>query len=135
LSDPLSAAEVNQLDAVLLPALERHHLRLLAHSLRTLQLVHGGRCDGQLPTLAHIEQWLLLQPSLSEEPLFAQQLAQQLLGAGQQLERRAQQLGLAPLELDLDSLIAWAQELADQRLASEPPTRPQTAPTAPPASP
>ena len=123
LAGPLSAAEVNQLDGTLLPALERHHLRLLAHSLRTLQQIQQHSADLQIPTTAAIEQWLLQQPSLEQEPLFAQHLAQQLAGAGQQLEQLALEHGLAPLQLGLDQLIAWAQRQADQRLARTPPAQ------------
>ena len=33
----LSEADLSELESTLLPAFERHHLRLLAHSLRCLQ--------------------------------------------------------------------------------------------------
>jgi hypothetical protein len=35
----IEASELAELEATLLPALERHHLRLLAHGLRTFQAV------------------------------------------------------------------------------------------------
>jgi hypothetical protein len=40
---------------------------------------------------------------------------------------------VAPLELDLEALIDWARQQADQRLATAPPSTPQTPPAAPPA--
>lgn len=131
---PLSPSELDQLEATLLPALERHHLRLLAHALRTLQEVQ--RCSGEphLPAQASIEQWLLAQPSLSDAPDFGRQLAAQLTRAGHQLEQLAQQHGVAPLELELDALIAWARQQADQRLANPPPATPQEPPKEPPAN-
>ena len=35
----IEADELAELESTLLPALERHHLRLLAHGLRTFQTV------------------------------------------------------------------------------------------------
>ena len=137
---PLSSSELQQLEATLLPALERHHLRLLAHALRTLQEVqqvqrHTGepQIPQQIPSQAAIEEWLLAQPALRDATDFGRQLAAQLRSAGRQLEALGQQRGVAPLELDLDALIDWARRQADQRLATEPPARLQTPPTAPPA--
>ena len=130
---PLSISELQQLEATLLPALERHHLRLLAHALRTLQQVQWCTAEPHLPQQAAIEQWLLAQSDLSQEPDFCRQLAQQLDSAGRQLEQLALQRGVAPLELDLEALIDWARQQADQRLATAPPATPQTPPAAPPA--
>ena len=49
----ISAAESDRIDALPLPLLERQRLRLLAHSLRSLQAA-AGRCNGPLPTLSLI---------------------------------------------------------------------------------
>ena len=38
----LSEHDLQELESSLLPALERHHLRLLAHSLRCLQQAAAG---------------------------------------------------------------------------------------------
>lgn len=133
---PLSIHELSQLEATLLPALERHHLRLLAHALRTLQQVQQQQVQWcstdthtHLPAQAAIETWLLAQPGLSDAPDFGRQLAEQLSRAGDQLEAVAQQRGVAPLELELEALITWARQQADQRLASAPPA-PQPQPPA-----
>ncbi len=130
---PLSPAEVNQLDSMLLPALERHHLRLLAHALRTLQQVACESNTQQLPPQDAIERWLLQQPQLSQESAFAQQLAQQLCSAGRQLALVAAEHGMAPLQLELVTLMSWARHQADQRLASPAPGQPLPEPSAPPA--
>ena len=132
-TSPLSAAEIDRLDATLLPALERHHLRLLAHALRTLQQVQRHTHSPHLPGPAAIEQWLLEQPGLDQDPQFFRQFAMQLHGAGHQLEALATQHGVTPLELELEALISWAREQADQRLATAAPTTPPEPPAAPPA--
>jgi len=121
-TSPLSTAEVDRLDATLLPALERHHLRLLAHALRTLQQVQQVQQQTHSPHLpepAAIAQWLLQQPGLIQDPDFCGRLALQLHGVGRQLEALATQHGVTPLELELEALISWARDQADRRLATE----------------
>lgn len=130
---PLSISDLHQLEATLLPALERHHLRLLAHALRTLQEVQRSTGEPHMPQQAAIEQWLLAQPGLGDDADFGRQLAWQLHRAGRQLEDLALQRGEEPLELELDALIAWARQQADQRLTAAPPALPPEPPTGPPA--
>ncbi|NDC34645.1 MAG: hypothetical protein EBZ51_04480 [Synechococcaceae bacterium WB9_2_112] len=132
-TSPLSTAEINQLESTLLPALERHHLRLLAHALRTLQQVQRHTGSSHLPAPAAIEQWLLEQPGLTQDPDFCRTLALQLSSAGLQLEELGQQHGVPPLALELEALISWARDQADRRLATAPPTTPPAPPAEPPA--
>lgn len=117
---PLRPGDLEQLESTLLPALERHHLRLLAHSLRTLQQIAAAAPTlGQTPwpDQAAIEAWLQQQPDLNGESDFQNTLAQQLMASGQQLQQRAEQIGLdSALDLELDALIQWAISQADQRL-------------------
>ena len=40
---PLSRADAEQIEATLLPNLDRHHLRLLAHCLRSFQVIANPR--------------------------------------------------------------------------------------------
>ncbi len=140
----LSPEELAELESSLLPALERHHLRLLAHSLRSLQAA-AGRRSGPLPPRAQLQAWAQQQPALQADPSFCQAFLDQLQGAGIQLEaiaaegapgRTASQplpaaadlqnqpvgpdpaspdLG-GPLALTLADLLAWARRQADQRI-------------------
>ena len=102
---PLSRADAEQIEATLLPNLDRHHLRLLAHCLRSFQAIADPRQSGPLPDRRALEQWLLEQPQLVEEPQFRDLLLHQLLAAAQQLEDLARQRNLSPLELNLGELI------------------------------
>ncbi|MCP9776160.1 hypothetical protein KBY49_11305 [Cyanobium sp. WAJ14-Wanaka] len=127
---PLSLAELAELEATLLPALERHQLRLLAHGLRTLQTISGRR-DGAVPNRDAIEAWALKQPACAGDASFAGALAEQLLLTADQLQRIREfhkkptgavggegALGReGPLELELAELCSWAQHQANQRLA------------------
>ena len=105
---PLSAAELAELEATLLPALERHHLRLLAHSLRSLQAVETQQPAGALPGHDAICAWASQQPSLADAPCFQAVLVEQLEAAGRQLQQLATTLGRAPLALQLGDLISAA---------------------------
>ena len=133
---PLSEGELAQLEATLLPALERHHLRLLAHGLRTLQAMTGdtrgaGAQPETVPNHATLVAWALQQEALAGDVDFARAFADQLLATAHQLEAIAQPFGRGPLDLELRDLIAWATASADNRLAIIPPTA--SLPGAPPA--
>ena len=113
---PLTEAELSAIESTLLPALERHHLRLLAHGLRTLQLI-AGRCEGPPPTLEAVGAWAAPQPAIADDADFARAFALQLQAAGRQLTRLPGAAGPGgPLALDLPELVAWAKSQADARL-------------------
>jgi len=117
---PLSEGELAELEATLLPALERHYLRLLAHGLRTLQAV----TDGGMPDHATLVAWALQQEALGGDVDFARAFADQLVATAHQLQAIAQPLGRGPLALELTDLITWATASAKDRLAIIPPTTP-----------
>jgi len=104
-SGPLSRADAEQIEATLLPNLDRHHLRLLAHCLRSFQVIADPRQSGPLPDRRTLEQWLLEQPQFVDEPQFRDLLLHQFLAAAQQLEELAKQRNLPPLNLNLGDLI------------------------------
>ena len=122
---PLSHDEAAAIDALPWPLLERQRLRLLAHSLRSLQTA-AGRSGGALPSASELEAWAMAQPQLQQEPSFRQLLIEQLNGAGRRLEQIAESQApeQTPLSLSLEQLIR----------ASTPPQSQARQPT-PPASP
>lgn len=114
-SGPLTAAELAELESTLLPALERHHLRLLAHGLRTLQAIAGQR-SGPVPGNQAIAAWVGQQPAIASDPAFQQAFAGQLEGIAAQLKHLASSQNREPLALELADLCAWAMQQANQRL-------------------
>ncbi len=122
----ISEPELRELEATLLPALERHHLRLLAHGLRTLQAVGAGP-GGGLPPRAALEAWAAAQPAIAGDAPFRSAFVDQLLAAGVQLESIATGLHhrCGPLDLELADLVQWARAQADRRLT--PPGPPPSA--------
>jgi len=115
----IEASELAELESTLLPALERHHLRLLAHGLRTFQAV-AGRRQGPLPAGDALAIWATSQPQLAGDPGFAATFLDQLAGLGEQLESIAGRRGRQPLSLELADLISWAEHQAQERLELSP---------------
>jgi len=111
----IEASELAELESTLLPALERHHLRLLAHGLRTFQAVVGRR-QGPLPARDALVVWASGQTQLAGDPGFAATFLQQLAGLGDQLELIGARRGCDPLALELADLITWAEHQAQKRL-------------------
>ena len=120
----LQEQELRQLEATLLPALERHHLRLLAHGLRTLQAVAERRCGAPPPPEA-VAHWLAAQPGAGQDASFSAAFLNQLAVLGDQLAAIAAASGREPLALELEDLCRWAVAAADQRVrpgnADDPP--------------
>lgn len=114
---PLGPDDIQRIEGTLLPALERHHLRLLAHCLRSLQQI-AGRRSGPVPATAAIEAWMATEPLIQGDPGFGPVFLRQLLSGAAQLELLADELGCQPLALELPQLITWAQGQAQGRLAA-----------------
>jgi hypothetical protein len=114
----ISPEELEEIEATLLPALERHHLRLLAHGLRSLQAA-AGRRDGPLPNADAVAAWAAAQAPIAADPGFANAFLVQLDHLAEQLTAVADGLGIAPLALEIADLIGWARSRADQRLSPQ----------------
>jgi len=111
----LTPEDLASLEATLLPALERHQLRLLAHGLRTLQQI-AGRRQGMPPDPQAIEAWALQQAAVDGDASFARAFASQLQAAGERLTAIGEAQSCSALALDLPQLAAWAQAQAEARL-------------------
>ncbi|MEB3243413.1 MAG: hypothetical protein VKO44_07230 [Cyanobacteriota bacterium] len=115
----LTPADLELLEASLLPALERHYLRLLAHGLRTFQAVAASSSDPErFPSQAQLEAWAALQPSLAADPAFQEAFLAQLPRLAAELERIASRGPTPLLSLQISDLVHWGKEQADARLRS-----------------
>lgn len=126
---PLSHDEAAAIDALPWPLLERQRLRLLAHSLRSLQAA-AGRSDGALPSESELEAWAVAQPQLQREPSFRQLLIEQLSAAGMRLKQiaEAQAPEQTPLSLSLEQLIRASTPPQSQAHQPTPPASPDDHP-------
>ena len=90
----LSEGDLAELESTLLPALERHHLRLLAHSLRCLQQAAG---DGEpLPDPQRLTAWAQRQSNLAVDPTFIPVLVEQLTKAAVKKKKKTQKTNQTP---------------------------------------
>ena len=126
---PLSQDEAAAIDALPWPLLERQRLRLLAHSLRSLQAA-AGRSDGALPSSSELEALAVAQPQLQREHHFRQLLIEQLSAAGMRLKQiaEAQAPEQTPLSLSLEQLIRASTPPQSQAHQPTPPASPDDHP-------
>ena len=117
-SSPLDRPQIERIDATLLPAVDRHLLRLQAHCLATFQQIAMPLKQGPLPTRDRWQDWCDDQPQLASDAEFREQLMMQFTVIASQLEELANQLELTPLELKLNDLINNAETNSRQRLSN-----------------
>ncbi len=118
-SGPLTQAEAEQIESTLLPNLDRHHLRLLAHCLRCFQDMASPRQSGPLPSQSTLEQWLLAQPQLADDAQFRDLLLLQLQTAAHQLEEIARSNHHSALELSIPELIEACTKASKARINNQ----------------
>ena len=116
MTEPLTREMVEKIDATLLPTLDRHHLRLLAHCLGSFQQMTAPGAYRAIPSKDQQQQWCLQHPLLRDDPQFGNLLLNQFEAAARQLETLALSLNMAPLDLTLDHLIDQAVANARARL-------------------
>ena len=105
----INSDAIEQIDATLLPQLDRHHLRLLFHCLDSFQAMGPSSCK-RLPDTALRREWCERQAVVATDPGFVDQLLRQFEAAAGQLEDLARRCNKQPLELTLDDLIHDAEE-------------------------
>ena len=104
----IDATVIARIDATLLPQMDRHHLRLLAHCLESFRAM-GNAAGDALPDAASRRRWCEHQPVVAEEPGFLRSLLHQLDAAAEQLQSLADSLNKPPLQLSLEDLISAAE--------------------------
>jgi hypothetical protein len=104
----LSIDEQNWIASLSLAPKDEHQLRLLAHGLRTLQTI-ASRHQGESPSRATIESWVLGQPQIAEDPGFARAFVRELIGLGALFDRLATNRSVTPLSLELADLLIWIE--------------------------
>ncbi|MEB3303906.1 MAG: hypothetical protein VKK99_04855 [Cyanobacteriota bacterium] len=116
----LTPADLELLEGSLLPAMERHYLRLLAHGLRTFQAIAASTAHPErLPAHTEIDIWAAQQTPMADDPAFRETFVDQLIRLVDPLEEIAARSGQSPLALQLPQLVRWAQEQADTRLSRQ----------------
>ena len=101
----ITLEEIDLIESVDLPPLEKHYLRLLAHCLVSFQLMANGSKKGALPSDDIRIKWLQSREELTCEPSFLDLLLEQFKTVAEELESIAMKQKVSPLELTLEDLI------------------------------
>ncbi len=104
-NSPLSKDEINLIGSTKLSSGEKHHLRMLLHCLECFKSMRDASQEGLIPGKEVWIEWCLKNPRMLEDDEFVQILFEQFSGAAIQLERLANDLKVAPLDLTLRDLI------------------------------
>ena len=105
LNSPLSNEEINLIALTNLSIREKHHLRMLAHCLQCFKSMSTNTRGGFIPLKEEWLEWCLKNPIMLKDDEFVHVMFDQFSGAAVQLERLANNLKVAPLDLTLRNLI------------------------------
>ena len=104
-NSPLSKDDINLIGSTNLSVSEKHHLRMLVHCLECFKSMSNGKTEGLIPEKEIWLDWCLKNPIVFKDDEFVQVLLEQFSGAAIQLERLANAIKVAPLDLTLRDLI------------------------------
>ncbi len=104
-NSPLSKEDITLIELTNLSVREKHHLRMLAHCLQCFKSMSQDNPIGLLPVKEDWLEWCLKNPMMLKDDEFVQVMLDQFSGAAIQLERLANDLKVAPLDLTLRNLI------------------------------
>ena len=104
-NSPLSKEDIDLIASTPLSVSEKHHLRMLLHCLECFKSMSQVNKGGFIPGKDAWLEWCLKNPIMLKDDEFVQVLFEQFSGAAIQLERLANALKVAPLDLTLRDLI------------------------------
>ena len=116
MDSPISLQDIEKIASTHLSAVEKHHLRLLAHCLACFQEMQKERSIQSLPTENIRLEWLHQQQKFAKDEGFIHLLNEQFSSAANQLSQISQTLNIPPLELTLDDLIQFSLESSNVQL-------------------
>ena len=112
---PLTLQDIQKIDSKSISSQDKHYLRLLAHSLFTLQSISNTfdclDCE-LLPNKEKCLEWLILKRGFNKEDSFVAVFLEQLDTAAKQLEVLGKHYLVSPLDLSLDQLIDFVEMVA-----------------------
>ena len=104
-NSPLSNEDITLIALTNLSVKEKHHLRMLSHCLHCFKSMNNKNSGRLIPQKEEWLDWCLKNPIMLKDDEFVQVMFEQLSGAAIQLERLANDLKIAPLDLTLRNLI------------------------------
>ena len=104
-NSPLSKDDINLIGSTNLSVSEKHHLRMLLHCLESFKSMSKDNDEGLVPSKEVWLEWCLKNPLMFKDDEFVQVLFEQFSGAAIHLEKLANILKVAPLDLTLKDLL------------------------------
>ena len=104
-NSPLCKEDIDLIGSTNLSVYEKHHLRMLLHCLKCFKSMSNKNTNGSIPGKEIWLEWCLKNPIMIKDDEFVQVMFEQFSGAAIQLERLANDLKVAPLDLTLRNLI------------------------------
>ena len=104
-NSPLSKEDIHLIGSTHLSVIEKHHLRMLLHCLQCFKSMNNENAEGVIPDKEVWQEWCLSNPIMFKDDEFVHVLFEQFSGAALQLEKLANSLKVAPLDLTLRDLI------------------------------
>ena len=101
----LSKDDINLIGLTNISVSEKHHLRMLLHCLECFKSMRKENDESLIPSKEVWLEWCLKNPLMFKDDEFVQVLFEQFSGAAIQLEKLANALKVAPLNLTLKDLI------------------------------
>ena len=107
----LTLIDLESIEDTGLSNLDKHYIRLMAHCLECFKAMSAGSATGPLPNPFVRQEWLLSQGEDLIDESFSKILLEQFVSAANQLEKIADYFDISPLELTVDYLIKFVEDI------------------------
>ena len=109
LSNPLKFEQIQEIDNLDLPIMQKHHLRILAHCLQILKILTADGSSG-LSDKNSLREWCDKQSKKFEDKKFSDLFYEQLESTALKLDSFSQGIGKNIVDLEIDDLIVLVKQ-------------------------
>ena len=109
LSNPLNIQSIKEIDNLDLPIMKKHHVRILAHCLQILKIIHADD-SSELNDKNTLKEWCDNQSRIFQDKKFSDLFYAQLDSAAKKLSTFSQRIGKNIEDLDIDDLVLLVEE-------------------------
>ena len=109
LSNPLNIQTIKEIDNLELPIMQKHHVRILAHCLHILKIIHtDNSIECQNKNL--LREWCDNQSKKFDDKKFSDLFYSQLDSTQKKLNTFSQRIGKNVEDLEIDDLVLLVEE-------------------------
>ena len=109
LSNPLNIQSIKEIDNLDLPIMKKHHVRILAHCLQILKIIHADD-SSELNDKNTLKEWCDNQSRIFQDKKFSDLFYAQLDSAAKKLSTFSQKIGKNIEDLEIDDLVLLVEE-------------------------